>query len=311
MMNEEKPLNKQDVVIIDEAAAITSAANKGKEKDDDNEEEEEEEEEEDWITPTTKNPKFPFKRRAPYFWFNRLCFLFCLGLFLLFSVQIISDYIKQKENPPTSSFIKSGLKQDFPGMAFCMHQTSKAYQPDLEPLFALYDDGSTNGGNGIDITTKLKRTECNGTYSSSTTSSPSNSSDNNDNGVLQPAKCWYLDDYYSAFNTSTIETESCAHRNTISLGFYFNISEYDPNVMLIGVDGYLFQPNESNAVVSKLCQQLNNPSVRSCSNSMMTMKELKEEGVDYNACKTGLHMDTFFSTNKLSNIITLERSEVR
>jgi len=76
-----------------------------------------------------------------------------------------------------------------------------------------------------------------------------------------------------------------------------------------GIDGYLFNPKDTIAVGEKLCQQINNPSVRSCSNSIMTTKERRKEGKD-KECNTGLQLDTFFSTNKLSNIITLERSEV-
>jgi len=183
--------NKLDETAITSTITASSTATKN------------EDDEEDWVKPTSKDPKFPYcyVRRAPYFWFNRLCFLFSLGFFLFISHQIIEDYIQQKENPPTSTTYKSGLTQDFPGMAFCMHQTPKAYQPDLEPLFALYDNGSTNGGNGIDITTKLKRTECNGTYSSNSNGNSSDTStllptinSSSTDGVLQPARCWYIDD---------------------------------------------------------------------------------------------------------------------
>lgn len=164
-----------------------------------NNDDDEDDDGEAWVKPTDVNPKFPFghTRRAPYFWFNRCCFVFSFVLFWYFAIQIYIEYVEQMRHPPTSKNYISGTDQDFPGMAFCLHQTSKTEQPPLEPLWANLDHG---GPDPLNILESFQAVDC----ATSTSGRPLNATDQN--------KCWYLKDGFAAFNTSAVyENEGCAH----------------------------------------------------------------------------------------------------
>jgi len=248
-----------------------------------------------WVKPTDVNPKFPFghTRRAPYFWFNRCCFVFSFVLFWYFAIQIYKQYFEQMRHPPTSRNYVSGTDQEFPGMAFCLHQTSKTEQPPLEPLWASLDHG---GPDQLNILESFQAVDC----ATSTSGRPLNATDQN--------KCWYLKDGFAAFNTSAVyENESCAHVNDLSVAFYFNISEYSPFPLLVGLDGYLFPQAKAQVVVDRICEAMNNPYTRQCSNCM-THPESEHE-LDKQGCRKTLHIDQFYATNRLVNLITLQRRE--
>ena len=234
-----------------------------------------------WVKPTDKGPEFPFfkQRREPWFWFNNVCFLIAFGAFLYFTVTIVQDFIKNQNDPPTATNFNNGLQQLFPGMAFCLHQAVDVEQPDLEPSFAFYDTGIDE----IDITSQLKPVTC-PLKQSTTNSIPS---------------CWYLDGNFSAFEYSSPTT--CVHRNSITMGLNFNSSDYSSEVMLIGVDGYLFLSGKSAQIFDAACKDMFPPS---CS-SLAPIDEECSPG------QTDLSLEVFFATNRLSNLIFLSRSEVQ
>mmetsp|Transcript_30956 Transcript_30956/g.90517 ORF Transcript_30956/g.90517 Transcript_30956/m.90517 type:complete len:374 (-) Transcript_30956:56-1177(-) len=220
--------------------------------------------------------EFPFfkERRDPFFWFNNVCFLFAFGAFVYFTITIVWDYIKQRNDPPTATNLVTEPKQLFPGMAFCTHQAEQIDQPDLLILFAEYD----NGFEVTDVSSQFKKVEC-----------PSN--------PLR-AECWYLDGNFAAFQFS--EPHTCSHRNSLSIGLSFNGTLYSSNVMLVGVDGYLFLSGRSEQVINSACGD----EFPTCS-SLVPIDEANDCGPD----KTDLSLDYFFATNALSNLISLERTE--
>jgi len=298
-----------------------------------------------WVKPTDdKSTPFPFgkTRRVPYFWFNRFLFCCSLTFFFYFAVQIVKEYIDSRTNPPTSTKWQHGADQLFPGMAFCMHQTTKATQPSLEPLFAVFHDQTDEGTTGIDYGSLLKRIDCNnrtGTTNSTTSllwdddglnngdggSGSGNTTTTDERYDKVARQCWILDDYeFAAFNISS----TCTHRNTLNIGFYFNKSLYDPNVMLVGVDGYLYQQGQSDQFIDEICSSLSNPVAEQCTNNMMQMKAVANSDVDPGGvvnnnvngngnedgngkCESAFRLDTFISTNGLSNSISMERSQIQ
>ena len=94
----------------------------------------------------------------------------------------------------------------------------------------------------------------------------------------------------------------------LSVAFYFNISEYSPFPLLVGLDGYLFPQAKAQVVVDRICEAMNNPYTRQCSNCM-THPESEHE-LDKQGCMKTLHIDQFYATNRLVNLITLQRREV-
>ena len=224
-----------------------------------------------------RRKEFPFfkERRDPFFWFNNVCFLIAFGAFVYFTITIVWDFINQRNNPPTATNVVTDAKQLFPGMAFCIHEPDD--QPDqsvLLPLFAEYN----NGFEAVDVTSQFKKVECPATP--------------------PRTDCWYLDGNFSAFQFSSPNT--CSHRNSISIGLGFNGTLYSPNVMLVGVDGYLFLSGRSEQVINSACGD----EFPTCS-SLVPIDEADDCGPD----KRDLRLNYFFATSALSNLVSLERSE--
>ena len=238
-------------------------------------------------TSTGENRKtdFPFfqERREPWFWFNNFVFLICLAAFLYFTVTIIQDFIKQRNDPPTATNLRNGLSQSFPAMAFCIHRglDPKRMQPDLQPLFAAFDNGDENGF--ADITNQLKRIDC--------PNIP----------TTQNQKCWYLDGTFPAFDTNT-----CIRRNYISMGFTFNLTEYSREVSLLGIDGFLFEAQDREEFVGLFCR--NEEDTSECSDGIL----LNNHDDDRSTCQgDNVGFETFFATTMTSNLIQLHRSETQ
>ena len=225
---------------------------------------------------SSKKPPFPFfrERRDPFFWFNNVCFLIAFGAFVYFTITIVWDFIKQRNDPPTATNLVTEPKQHFPGFAFCTHQAHEIEQPALLPLFAEFD----NGVEVVDVASQFKKVECPST-------------------PLQ-AGCWYLDGDFSAFQFSSPNT--CSHRNSITIGLSFNGTQYSSDVMLVGVDGYLFLSGKSDQIINSACGD----EFPTCS-TLVPIDESDECGME----KTDLSLDYFFATNALSNLVSLERTE--
>mmetsp|Transcript_18421 Transcript_18421/g.40122 ORF Transcript_18421/g.40122 Transcript_18421/m.40122 type:complete len:366 (-) Transcript_18421:173-1270(-) len=228
----------------------------------------------------TAKAEFPFfrERREPWFWFNNICFLVALAFFLYFLTTIVRDFIKQKNDPPTATNLNNGMSQNFPGMAFCTHQADQMEQPDLEPLFAVYD----NGVEVVDVSSQLRKLEC-----------PSTT-------TKQPPGCWYLDGNFPGF-VGTTSPSTCVHRNSMSIGVSLDLTQYSAEVLLVGVDGYLFLSGKSEEIIESAC---NNEFPPKCSSLIPIDEECSPDTTD-------LSLDTFFATNFLSNLITMERTEIQ
>lgn len=84
--------------------------------------------------------------------------------------------------------------------------------------------------NLVDITDQLKPIDCK--------SDPQNH------------KCWYLDGTYPAFDIT-----DCIKRNGISVGFTFNRTEYSRGVQLLGIDGFLFEPQDRDTLFGLACRK--------------------------------------------------------
>lgn len=225
---------------------------------------------------SSKKPPFPYfrERRDPFFWFNNVCFLIAFGAFVYFTITIVWDFINQRNDPPTATNRVMEPKQRFPGMAFCTHQAHEIDQPALVPLFAEFD----NGTEVVDVSSHFKKVEC-----------PS---------TRLEAGCWYLDGDFSAFQFSSPNT--CSHRNSLTIGLSFNWTQYSSDVMLVGVDGYLFRSGKSDQIINSACGD----EFPTCS-TLVPIDESDECGPD----KADLSLDYFFATNALSNLVLLLRTE--
>jgi len=181
-------------------------------------------------TGESDKPEFPFfkERREPWFWFNNVAFLVCLAFFFYFTVTIVQDFIDNRNDPPTATTLRNGFSQSFPAMGFCIHRglDPNSTQPDLQPLFAQYDNSDENA---VDITDQLKEIDC--------------------PNLPQNQKCWYLDGNFSAFDVDC----GGIRRNGISLGFTFNMTEYSREVTLLGIDGFLFESQNREQFFSLAC----------------------------------------------------------
>lgn len=218
---------------------------------------------------TIRNPDFPFfrERREPWYWLNIIAFCACFASFLYFTVIIIQDFIRNRNDPPTSTTLRNGLSQSFPAMAFCIHRGIDKSQPDLKSLYASFDNADDNL---VDITDQLKPIDCK--------SDPQNH------------KCWYLDGTYPAFDIA-----DCIKRNGISVGFTFNRTEYSRGVQLLGIDGFLFEPQDRDTLFGLACR---NEGFK-CAGGMIPRGD-KCQGLEY---------ESFFATTSTTNLIQLHRSE--
>ncbi len=179
-------------------------------------------------TSAVRKPEFPFfkERRAPWYWLNIIAFVACFASFLYFTVTIIQEFIRNRNNPPTATTLRDGLSQSFPAMPFCIRRGIDKNQPDLKPLYASFD---SDDDNLVDITDQLKPMNC--------------------KGIPQNQRCWYLDGTYPAFDTG-----ACTKRNGISVGFTFNKTEYSREVQLLGIDGFLFAPQVREQLFDLACR---------------------------------------------------------
>jgi hypothetical protein len=161
-------------------------------------------------------------------------------------------------------------------MAFCIHRgldpNPKRTQPDLQPLFASFDNGDDNI---LDITDQLKQIDCPRT--------PKNQ------------KCWYLEGTFPAFDTKTC----IIRRNGISVGFTFNLTEYSSEVSLLGIDGFLFEPQQREQFFGLACRDTD----FKCSGDMLLNND--------DNCEGDMSFESFFATTVTSNLIQLHRSETQ